>query len=46
MYDYSCHCENECLGREDNGEGEKKEEEEIISIISVFLISSQLQDYL
>lgn len=38
--------ENECLGREENGEGEKKEEEEIISDISVFLVSSHLQNYL
>lgn len=45
-YDYGCLCENECLGREENGEGEKKEEEEIISDISVFLVSSHLQDYL
>lgn len=44
-YDNSCHCDNERLRREENGEGEKKKEE-IISNISGFLVSSHLQDYL
>lgn len=46
MYGNSCHCYNEHLGREENGEGEKKKEEEIISNISDFLVSSHLQDCL
>lgn len=45
-YANSCHCDNEHLGREENGEGKKKKEEEIISNISDFLVSSHFQDCL